>query len=249
MSKMRSPFGVAATCTGGFPKYNSPPAPSKNSSGAHAGEDYVPANQSAESNWTLYSPCDGEVYISKKQTGSYSGGYGAFGNYLVIVTPDKKMVLMAHQKTLPIVKAGEKVKAGQKVGVAGNTGNSKGRHLHIEVADMNGVSYNSSTWYEQEQKHLVRPSEYIDFSAYAPQPAPTPTPGGGFEVKTWKNGSTREPVYSTVADCKAGKNQIGSLDPRETASCYGIEGGCYIVAYNAGGTRKVGFVKYAGGVK
>ena len=68
-------------------------------------------------------------------------------------------------------------------------------------------------------------------------------------AKAWKNGSTPEKVYQTVADCKAGKNSIGSLDAREAATCVAIVDSCYLVTYSAGGTTKAGFVAYAGGVK
>ena len=68
--------------------------------------------------------------------------------------------------------------------------------------------------------------------------------------KPYKNGSTKEYVYSTVNDCKSGKNSIGSLDKYETCDCVGKVDGCYIVVYKINGTNsyKVGLVKYAGGV-
>ena len=69
--------------------------------------------------------------------------------------------------------------------------------------------------------------------------------------KAYQNGSTKEYVYSTVNDCKAGKNSIGYLDKWEKCDCVGVAGGCYIVVYKITGTNnyKVGFVKYSGGVK
>ena len=72
-----------------------------------------------------------------------------------------------------------------------------------------------------------------------------------FMAKTYKNGSTTEKVYQTTADCKAGKNSIGSLNKWETCECVGIYDGCYAVVYTVDGTssKKTGFVKYSGGVK
>ena len=69
--------------------------------------------------------------------------------------------------------------------------------------------------------------------------------------KPYKNGSTKEYVYSTVNDCKSGKNSIGSLDEYEACDCVGIVNGCYIVVYKVNGTSayKVGFVRYNGGIK
>ena len=49
------------------------------------------------------------------------------------------------------------MKIGQKVGVMGNTGNSYGAHLHIEVQ-------NSAVW--GYNKNLLKPSDYIDFQRF-----------------------------------------------------------------------------------
>lgn len=234
MAKMKSPFRCAVRCTGGYPYYNSPPGPSTASHNAHGGEDYVPKVKSVESNWDLYATCAGTVYKSKKS--------GDYGNYIVIISDDGYFVLYAHLDSRA-VSAGDRVAVGTKIGVAGNTGNSTGRHLHIEVSDMRGVSYNAVTWYSKLKEHRVRPSDYIDFSDY--------TPGGDWWMKIWKNGSTKELVFQTTTDCKEQKNPIGSLAPREQCECYGIIDGCYLVVYKVDGTaakKKTGFVKYSGGV-
>lgn len=242
MSKWPSPFRCKVRCTAGYPKYPS---------GAyHGGEDYVPVDKSTDGNWRLYAVSDAKVYVSKKQSGNYPGGYGAYGNYIVYQCPNGYWVLMAHMTTVPRAKAGSTIKQGDWLGTAGQTGNADGRHLHIEVADMRGVSYNGATWYKEFEAHRVKPSDLINFDNYNPQPQPGPDEGG-FDVKTWTNGSTRELVFQTTTDCKAQKNHIGSLDPREKCECYGIIDGTYLVAYKVNGTtaKKCGFVKYSGGVK
>lgn len=70
---------------------------------------------------------------------------------------------------------------------------------------------------------------------------------GGFEVKVYQNGSTRETVFQDV-NCKT---PIGYLNPRETAECYGIIDNKAIVVYKIDGTnnKKVGFCRWIGGVK
>lgn len=235
MSKWPSPFRCAARCTAGYPKYPS--------GKPHGGEDWVPEDKSTDSNWRLYAVSDAKVYISKKQTGPYKG-YGAYGNYIVYQCPNGYWVLMAHMTTVPRAKAGSTIKQGDWLGTAGATGNVSGRHLHIEVSDMRGVSYNGATWYDKFVEHRVKPSDFIDFNNYDPS-------GGDFDVKTWTNGSTKELVFQTTADCKAQKNHIGSLAPREKCECYGIVEGVYLVAYKIDGStaQKCGFVKYSGGVK
>lgn len=236
MAKMKSPFRCPVRCTGGYPYYNSPPAPKGNSHNPHGGEDYVPKDKSAESNWNLYAPCDGVLYKVRD--------YGAYGKYIVIIGDNGYWVLMAHMQS-QLVKVGQHVRVGQQIGVAGNTGNSTGRHLHIEVSDMRNVKYSALTWYNKLKAHRVKPSDYIDFNDYKPDE-------GGFDVKVYKNGSTPEKVYSTTTACKKqGSDNIGSLDKYEVCNCYGIVDGCYIVSYKVNGTaaQKCGFVKYSGGIK
>ena len=68
-----------------------------------------------------------------------------------------------------------------------------------------------------------------------------------FEMaKTYRNGSTEEPVYADTAK----KIKIGSLNPRETCDCLGMAGNMYIVRYKVDGTSgyKVGLVEYNGGL-
>ena len=226
MAKMKSPFRCNVRCTAGYPKYPS--------GKPHGGEDYVPKDKSIESNWNLYSPCEGVIYKVRD--------YGAYGKYTVIIADNGYWVLMAHQNE-QFVKVGQRVLVGQLIGVAGATGNVTGRHLHIEVSDMRGVKYSALTWYNKFKEHRVKPSDYIDFNDY--------DPSGGFDVKTWKNGSTKELVYQTTADCKARRNPIGSLAPRETTDCYGIVDGFYLLSYKLDGStaQKCGYVVYSGGVK
>lgn len=238
----RSPFNCAVNCTAGYPKYPS--------GKAHGGEDYVPTDKSKEANWDLYSVGNGKVYISKKQTGAFPNGYGAYGNYIVYQLDSGYWVLCAHLAKLPLVKAGKRVTEGQKIGIVGSTGNSTGRHLHIEVADMRGVKYNGSTWYAEFCAHRVKPSDYIDF---------TVNEGEVFEtMKTWKNGSTVEDVYATDTDA-ASKGAFGKpirvLPPRHTADCYAVRTVAgvkvYAIEYVVPNTNahENGYVLYSGGVK
>lgn len=72
-----------------------------------------------------------------------------------------------------------------------------------------------------------------------------------FELaKTWKNGTTNETVYSDLSCTE----KIGTIYPGEYADCYARINGKYLVCYfvtnlsNQVIDRKVGFVKYNGGV-
>ena len=57
-----------------------------------------------------------------------------FGNYVSIEHPDGKRVLYAHLESFK-KKAGDKVQAGDVIGIEGSTGKSTGVHLHLEVRE------------------------------------------------------------------------------------------------------------------
>ncbi len=211
----RSPFKAKSRQTTAFKKQGSWKL------GYHTGIDRV-----CDTDRTLVAIADGVVT-------RISGCGSSYGNHIVYRTADGKTVLYAHMRDKPTLKVGAKIKAGQKLGAMGNTGNSYGAHLHIEIQD-------SATW--GYGKNLLNPNDFIDWDKFNSQ-------DGDYMAKPWKNGSTSEKVYQTVADCKAKKNSIGSLSARETAECVAIVDGCYLLTYSAGSTTKAGFVAYSGGVK
>lgn len=137
-----------------------------------------------------------------------------------------------HLEKQSSLKVGQSVKVGTLIAPMGNTGStSNGNHLHFEVRDItDSTALDPKPYITGEKKDVSIILE-------------------GFEVKIYQNGSTREYVYSTTKECKAQKGSIGSLDPYEQCECMGIVDGCYLVVYNASGTKKAGFVKYSGGVK
>ena len=64
---------------------------------------------------------------------------GGYGNYVVVNHGNGYSTLYAHMLTNSVVvKAGQVVKQGQKLGVMGNTGRSTGTHLHFEIKGPNG---------------------------------------------------------------------------------------------------------------
>lgn len=138
MAKYRSPFTQKCHMTTPFKKKGNWAA------GYHTGEDWV-----ADGDRTLVAPTSGTV--------SYVSSSGSYGNHLIIHTDDGNCILMAHMASLPCVKVGQRVKAGDKVGVEGSTGNSTGLHLHIEVEKGTAWNYN---------KNLLKPSDYIDFNDF-----------------------------------------------------------------------------------
>lgn len=79
-----------------------------------------------------------------------AGQHWSWGNYVVIVHDDGKASLYAHQSAI-FVTVNQSVKAGDKIGQIGSTGNSTGPHLHLELAKSNNFS----------QDNLLDPSKHL----------------------------------------------------------------------------------------
>ena len=126
----------------------------------------------------VFANADGTV--EQIQTGipnaKGSTGMRSYGNMILIKHPNGMKTRYAHLQTV-LVSKGQKVKAGQQIGVQGNTGNSYGVHLHYEVYNSNGTRTN--------------PEPYIEKAVYT---APNPTPSG-------ITGDITYQVYDNVKRC------------------------------------------------
>lgn len=93
---------------------------------AHHGIDY-----SCYVGTPVTAPCDGIAHPREQA--------GGFGRYVVIESGAYR-VYVAHLSTCS-VSEGERVMAGQRIGLSGSTGNSTGPHLHFEVRAVGGSPY------------------------------------------------------------------------------------------------------------
>ena len=210
---MRSPFNRPSVQTTPFKKVGGWKC------GYHTGVDRV-----CSTDKTIVAIADGVVQRVNDCGASY-------GYHVVYRTVDGIVVLCAHLAQKPTVKVGDKVTCGQKLGLMGNTGNSTGPHLHIELQRAAWWQYNAN---------LLDPNKHIDWNDFGKD---------DFSVKEWKNGSTSEPVYGSVTACKSKTMRTDELPARAAAKCYGVVDGCYLIVYMAKGVSKCGFVAYHGGVK
>lgn len=101
----------------------------------HNGSD-IDDLDSISNNAYILSPVDGTV-----QTAAYSS---SAGNWVVIKSTDGYTIKLMHMAELPLVVAGDDVKAGTRVGIIGTTGQSTGEHLHYQV-EMTGSVLNPYT--------------------------------------------------------------------------------------------------------
>lgn len=88
-----------------------------------------------------------------------SSGYKSCGNCVAIRSNEKDPVtgqyfvaIYMHLKSKPEVNRNQKIPANFLLGYVGNTGNSKGSHLHFEVNNQN-LSYGQRLYYDEAKKH------------------------------------------------------------------------------------------------
>lgn len=93
----------------------------------------------------IYAAFDGVVKMSKP--------YSGYGNCIVIRHPNGLETLYSHNKK-NLVKAGDRVKAGQKIALTGQTGRATTPHLHFECR-VNGRSFNPGIIWDHTN-HTIR---------------------------------------------------------------------------------------------
>lgn len=134
----------------------------------HAGTDYPAAVGTP-----IYAPADGVVVQGQdRKRGSVSG----FGSWIWIdcqssVGRDFIFGHVHHPGIL--VRAGDRVTAGQQIGVVGNEGQSTGPHLHFEVWGAPGRSGGKS----EDPAGWLRARGAVSRGAATPSTTPAPTPG------------------------------------------------------------------------
>jgi len=90
------------------------------------------------------APTGTPIYASDGGTVITAGWHGNYGYYIKIDHGANMVTLYAHCSKL-LVKAGDKVYQGQKIGLVGNTGRSTGPHCHFEIFK-NGKNVNPSNY-------------------------------------------------------------------------------------------------------
>ena len=105
---------------------------------SHTGPDPYPP---------IYNTEDGIVTWVQTGRGNAQGSTGneSYGNLVQVTFPDGRSAIYAHLSDV-LVKEGDSVKAGQQIGIMGNTGNSYGNHLHFELHDANGNTMDSTAY-------------------------------------------------------------------------------------------------------
>ena len=93
----------------------------------------------------VYAAFDGKVRVSK-----YHKGYGN----LVVVRHDNGLETVYGHLSKHLVKANQKVRAGEPIGLGGNTGRSTGSHLHFETR-LCGVALNPALMFDFKNQDVT----------------------------------------------------------------------------------------------
>jgi hypothetical protein len=118
---VRWPFPVAVPISSGF---GNRIAPCRYCSSYHRGVDFVPGRGAP-----TYAMAEGVVTQSE-----FSGGYGQHVYIEHQINGQSVLTVYAHlQKDSSPLRVGDRVSAGDFIGLVGNTGTSTGAHLHFEV--------------------------------------------------------------------------------------------------------------------
>jgi murein DD-endopeptidase MepM/ murein hydrolase activator NlpD len=73
-----------------------------------------------------------------------AGWFGGYGYAVILQHPDGSESVYGHSSKL-LVQEGQQVKAGDQLGLVGNTGHSYGSHLHLEI-HVNGAPQDPIPW-------------------------------------------------------------------------------------------------------
>lgn len=98
----------------------------------HAGEDFA-------------APIGTELVSMSRGTVDFAGVESGYGNIVKIRYWDGTVSYFGHMSSIS-VNTGQSLEAGQSVGAVGNTGQSTGPHLHLEVHPNGGEAVNPQAW-------------------------------------------------------------------------------------------------------
>lgn len=113
--------------------------------GSHYGIDLGWSSKNGGKNQPIYATDDGKVIYRQTQT---SGG-----KVIHIKHDNGHVTEYAHLDTW-VVKKGDKVKMGQKIGTMGKSGKASGEHLHLGVYKGSKINYNKPSGWVDPKKYL-----------------------------------------------------------------------------------------------
>lgn len=119
----------------------------------------------------IAAPQGRPVFAARSGFVSFAGSSGAYGNLVKIIHGGNYETRYAHLSMI-LKKKGDRVEAGQQIGLVGSTGRSTGPHLHWEVR-RDGVALNPRNFTSTPSPEVLGSGT---FSGPVPLDPPTPPP-------------------------------------------------------------------------
>lgn len=133
---------------------------------------------------TIRSAFNGKVRIVKYERRGY-------GNYVVIRHPNGLETIYGHLSK-HLVKENQTVRAGEPIGLGGNTGRSTGSHLHFETR-LCGVALNPALFFDFRNQDVVADQVLFSKDTYQKESTIATRERG----KIGNGGYTRDQIYGT----------------------------------------------------
>lgn len=151
----------------------------------HNGLDIAP-NGDKSREISVYAVSDGEIIDAKSDIPDNTNGHGGMGNYIKIQSGDLQVRYMHLKKVSDAILngIGTKISAGTYLGEMGNTGNSTGKHLHIDfsvTSESIAQTYNA-LYMPKNGIYFIDPTRFVSSDNIATSTTPTVLIRG--EVKT-----------------------------------------------------------------
>lgn len=116
------------------------------------------------------SVTDGEVV--------FAGQRGGYGNTVIVRNSDGYYALYGHLDSFADLEEGDKISAGQQIGIVGDTGTSSGNHLHFEVREgsMHGSPVDPNSVYDLDGDGVLLNGNKQSMGTGSADPNYTPSP-------------------------------------------------------------------------
>ena len=156
---------------------------------------------------------DIKVYIGDTIRAAFSGKVrvvryeaGGYGNYIVIRHPNGLETIYGHLSKQLVVE-NENVRAGQPIGLGGNTGRSTGSHLHFETR-LCGVALNPALFFDFKNQDVTGDYYVFNKRTYDRESEIATRERG----KIGNGGYTRDMIYGEVGQsANRGSSTSGEL--------------------------------------
>ena len=158
---------------------------------------------------TIRAAFDGKVRVVRYERRGY-------GNYVVIRHPNGLETIYAHMSK-HLVGENEEVRAGQPIGLGGNTGRSTGSHLHFETR-LCGVALNPALMFDFKNQDVVGDEWTFNRSTYNQESAEATRLRGTGGVYRGGDGLYEAPAKSSRYQANSGDVRYHKVKKGETLS-------------------------------